>query len=238
MAKASFARLTGGALLADEAIPDAIPAVNYDEADIARQLAGFLSQKELPTAEAVKMRKELEIQELNYANSKTRLRPKFNALVGVSQDEQSYTINVAQKYRVNSIFAGVSLYWTVFDGFAAGASQRGVLLRRRQMETDYRLLTEQLAQQAQVQAKQVNFAARSMKISDVALVTAGGNLKSKQDEFARGVIAESEVSMIQLALYDAQLNAFTSRMDYLNRIGDFLGTVAGDPVVSNVTPVK
>lgn len=236
-AKVSFARLSGSAVLADAAIPDVIPAVSYDGPAFDRLLAGFLNQKELPTNEAYAMRQRVEIEKLNYANAKTRLRPKFNAVLGISQDEQSYTINVAQKYKVNSYFGGVSINWSIFDGLAAGAAERSTLTRKRQAENDYRTLTEQLSQQAQTQVKMLSFAARSMSIADRALIASEGNLRARRDEFARGVISEADVNQSRIALYDATLNAFNYRSEFLFRVGEFLGTLAEDPVLANL-PAK
>jgi len=238
MAKLSFARLTGLPPLSDNEIPDAIPALGYDAGAYERLLAGFLSQKELPAIEAVTMRKQLESGSLSLANQKTRLRPKFNFVVGVSQDEQSYTINVAQKYRVNSVFAGFSANWTVFDGFAAQAAVRNELARQRQMKTDYKVLNERLAQQAQTNVRLINFSARNMSITDRALVASEGNLKTKQEDFGRGVSSEDEVNLARIAVYDAQINAGNGRCDFLNRTGDFLGTIMADPVLNNVAFVK
>jgi len=238
MAKVSFSRLSGQPVMADAAIPDSIPVVTYQPEVYDRLLADYLAQKELPTIEAATMRKQLENEALSYSNLKTRLRPKFNAVLGVSQDEQSYTINVAQKYRVNSFFGGVSLNWTIFDGFSAQAAQRTGLARKRQMENDYKDLTERLAQQAQTQVKQINFAARSMAITDRALVAGEANLKTKQDEFARGISSEDDVNLARMALYDAQLNAYNGRSDFLYKVGDFLGTIVADPVVANLAANK
>lgn len=232
-AKGSFARLSGGPLLEDNEIPDAIPAVGYDPAEMQQRLAEFLAQKEVPTTAAVNQRHQIEINQLSYANAKTRLLPKLNAVVGVSQDEQNYTINVAQKYKVNSLYGGVSLSWSIFDGFSAGAAKRIALRQLRQAENDYRALTEQLAEQARTHAKLLGFSRREMKISNEALVTAVGNLKSKQDEFARGVISEADVTMVQLAVYDAQLSAFSARSNFLGLVTAFLGTIEEDPVVAN-----
>ena len=159
-------------------------------------------------------------------------------MLGVSQDQQTYTINVAQKYRVNSLFGGVSANWTIFDGFASQAAVRTGLARRRQMENDYKDLTERLAQQAQTNVKQIDFAARSMAILDRALVSSGGNLKTKQDDFARGVSSEDDVSQARLALFDAEINAYNGRIDYLYRTGDFLGTIMEDPVLANLGAMK
>lgn len=238
MAKLSFARLSGQPVLADDSIPDAIPAAVYQPGVYDRLLAGFLASKDLPTIEAVTMRKQLQTDELNYSNTKVRLRPKFNAVLGLSQDEQSFTINVAQKYRVNSIYGGISASWTIFDGFSASAAARNGLARLRQKQNDYKDLSERLSQQAQTQVKQINFSARSMAITDQAMISSEGNLKGKQDEFSRGVSSEDDVTMARLVLFDAQLNAFNNRMDFLFRTADFLGTVVQDPVVANVAANK
>lgn len=238
MAKVSFARLSGLPVMSDEMIPDTIPAVGYDAGAYDRLLAGFLDQKELPAVEAVTMRKQMQSAGLGLANQKTRLRPKFNAVVGISQDEQSYTINVAQKYRVNSIFAGFSANWTIFDGFASQAAVRNEMARLRQMQNDYKGLTERLAQQAQTQVKLVNFAARNMAITDRALVASEGNLKTKQEDFGRGVSSEDEVNLARIAVYDAQINACNGRSEFLYRTGDFLGTIVEDPVLANVVTTK
>jgi outer membrane protein TolC len=238
MAKLSFSRLCGLPPLADNDIPDSIPALDYAAATYDRLLAGFLSQKELPAIEAVTLRKQLESAGLTLAIEKTRLRPKFSFVLGVSQDEQSYTINVAQKYRVNSLFTGISANWTIFDGLASQAAVRNDLARLRQMKTDYKVLNDRLAQQAQTNVRQINFAARNMSISDRALLSGESNLKSKQEEFSRGVSSEDDVVQARITLYDAQINAGNGRCDFLNRVGDFLGTIMADPVLDNVAPVR
>jgi outer membrane protein TolC len=234
MAKQSFARLAGCAPLTDEAIPDLIPPARHDGGAYERLLAAFLGQTEIPTVEAVTMRKQIETETLIVATAKTRLRPKFNLVAGVSQDEQSYTINVAQKFRVNSMFGGMTANWTIFDGLASGAAVRTELARLRQMRNDYKEMTERVGQQAQTQAKQINFSARSMSLSDRALQASEGNLKSKQDEFSRGVSAEDDVNLARIALLDAQLQAYNGRVDYFSRTGDFLGLIVKDPVLANV----
>jgi outer membrane protein TolC len=233
-AKASFARLAGLSGMTDEEIPDSIPVVAYSPAPFDQLLAGFLAQKDPPTTEAFALRHQLEIGNLTYANQKTRLRPKVSAVLGTYQDEQAYSLNVAQKYQVNSIYGGVSVSWAIFDGFASGAATRNALASRRQMENDYRQLTARLAQDAQSQVKQINFSARNVSIYDRFLTSGQENVKATQGEFKRGVKSESDVSLAQLGLYDAQISAGNARIDYLLKIGDFLGTVMEDPVVANL----
>jgi len=81
---------------------------------------------------------QIEVEKLTYQNINTRLRPQLNLLIGTSQDQQSYTTNIANKYKVTDYFAGLSLNWTIFDGFATKGSKVSSLARRRQLEQSYR----------------------------------------------------------------------------------------------------
>lgn len=231
-AKHSFARLAGLPSISDEQIPDEVPVVGYSGQAFDELLAAFLSAKELPNVEVVNARFRVQAENLSYQNQKTRLRPKFNFVLGTNQDEQSYSINGSQKYRVTSNYAGFTVNWTIFDGFAAQASKRSALARRRQAENELSEATDRIAQQAQSQARYVNFAARSMAISDRALTSAEGALKGRQAEFKRGVASESDVSLAELAVFDARYFAYNNRLDYLSKVGEFLGTLSQDPVVA------
>lgn len=231
-ARHSFSRLAGVPDLSDADVPDAIPAVSYAAASFDGMLGSFLSQREFATVEADNTRKQLVIEDLNVKISQTRLRPKFSFVGGVNQDETSYTLNTAQKYRVTSLFGGVQVNWAIFDGFASQSVTRNALLRKRQLEGDYAELVDRLARQAQAQVKQINFAARSMAIADRGLSSSEGNVQSKKSDFQRGVASEADVTVAELQLLDARINAYGIRMDYLGKVGDFLGTLNQDPAVA------
>lgn len=236
-AKDSFARLAGISSINDGQVPDVIPETDYPAGAFSQLLADFLSQRELPTNAAANLRRQMQIEDLNYRNQQTRLRPKFGLVVGLNQDQQSYTLNTAQKYQVASLYGGVTVSWTIFDGFASQAATRNALARRRQVEADYSETVHRLGQQAQSQAKQVEFAARTMAISDRAFRSAEGTLRGKQEEFRRGMVSETDVALAEIHLMDARIAAFNSRSDYLLRTCDFLGTLVEDPSLRNA-PAK
>ncbi len=229
-AKQAFARLTGTPELADDAIPEAVPTVTYPATQCDQLLADFLAQKDYPTIEADILRKQIEIGDLNYRVQKVRLLPKVSVAVGTNQDEQSYTLNTAQKYRVTSYYAGVQVNWSIFDGFSTRAAVHSALANRRQLEGAYQDLSARLATQARQQNKLIYFSARNMAIDDRYLDGGEGDFRNKQDDFKRGVISEADLSLIRLGLYDRQINAYRSRIDVLQRVGDFLGTIEQDPV--------
>jgi outer membrane protein TolC len=237
-ARASLSRLTGEPPLRDEEIPDAVPPIPNQQANVQGLLGSYLASPELPTFEIQNYRRSLEIEKLNLANQKTRLRPKFNLVVGISQDEQAYGLDIATKYKVNSRFGGISASWTIFDGFAARSGVRTSLASLRQMHADLKSINERLAQQAQTQARMAEFHARYSAINDRLLESGQNNLVSVREQFSRGVIAQEDVSIVQLGLFDQQINAYSSRADYYAQISEFLGTVAQDPAVANLSHAK
>ncbi len=233
-ARASFGRMAGLGEVTDASIPDAVPTATYDAAIFDHLLADFVAQKDPPTAEAELLRQQIKVENLNLANAKTRLRPTLNATFGLSKDEQNNLYGQGLNYSVASVYGGVVLNWAIFDGFASRAAVRSTLAERRHLENTYLQTTERLAQDAQTQVKAINFAARTMGINDRWLASNTDYLQTTRDDFKRGVRSEAEVSQIQLTLYDAQINAATSRSDYLMKVGEFLGTIMGDPAVANL----
>lgn len=233
-ARASFGRLAGIGEVTDASIPDTIPVATYDAANFDRLLADFIAQKDPPTPEAEVLRQQIKVENLNLANAKTRLRPTVSASFGLTRDQQNNLYGQGLNYSVASVYGGFSLNWAIFDGFYSRAVVRSTLAGRRRLENTYLQVTERLVQDAQTQVKTINFAARNMAIYDRMLVSNEGYLRTARDDFKRGVRSEAEVSQIQLSLYDSEINAVNARSDYLMKVGEFLGTIVGDPAVANL----
>lgn len=233
-AKQAFVRLAGLNSLDDEAIPDSVAEQTYSSVPYEQLLAEFLAQKDPNSVAAFNLRQQLDIANLSYANAKTRLRPKVNAVFGLTQDEQTNFAGSGNKYSVASRYAGISINWTIFDGFAAGAATRNSLARRRILENDYHELTGQLAQAAQSAEKQINFSARLMAINDRALASSKGYFRTVQEDFRRGIKSETDVGQVQLNVYDTEIITSNARADYLMKIGEFLATLNEDPIVANI----
>jgi outer membrane protein TolC len=233
-ARLKFGRLAGTGPIADEEVPDSIPAVNYDAAALDQLLAGFLGEKDPPTAEAAVLREQIKIENLQYANAKTRLRPKVSALLAMTKDQQNNLYGQGLDYSVTSIYGGLSVNWTIFDGFNSNAGVRGALASRRRAENTYLQVTERLARDAQTQVKLINFAARNVSVTEKYLTSAEGFLSLRKEEKGRGVRSDAEVSQAQTNLYDVQINTINARADFLLKTSEFLGTIVEDPALSNL----
>ena len=233
-ARRSFSRLTGQPMLNENEVPAEIPVTPGGEETPDRLVAAFLSQGEPKNLNTLVLRKQLEVESLNLEIQRKRLFPMVNFIVGVNQDEYSYTANVAAKYRVQSTYAGLSVSWSIFDGFASRGAVRGTLARKRQLEMRYRQLTENLAEGAQRQAKVVRFSLRQMRINDLLFDDRRNFLQAREDEMNRGTASEADVNFARAAFNQSRITAFNGRAGYLMQMCDLLGTVMEDPVLRNL----
>lgn len=232
-----LAKLTGTPVLTNEQIPDEVPPITPASSAMQSVVAEFTGHSELDTYALEVARDQIENERLNYKIANTRLLPKFNAVAGVSQDEFSYSVNIADKYKVQSYFAGVTVSWTIFDGFATRSAKRSSLARRRQLEETYRNQTSDLVDSIKSQMRQLDFSARNLAISERMLGSANDMLAAVRENLARGVASDSDVNSAQLTYYNSQITAFGARNEYMMRVARLLSATQQDPALINV-PVR
>lgn len=231
--KVDFALLSGQSVLPDENIPNGIPGVRVSADDVNRLLDVFLAQSEPATGAARIIRKQLEIDELDYKNQKVRLRPKLSFVVGITQDEQSYTANIAQKFGVQSSYAGLQVTWNIFDGFATRGAIASTLARKRLDEQNYRAFVSQLNQNVRKAAKAVEFSQRQLAISERLLDSAGNYLTYIKEDFKRGQTSEAAVNGAQANYNNLDGAANTARKDYLMRVAEFMSLISDGSAPGN-----
>jgi outer membrane protein TolC len=155
-------------------------------------------------------------------------------VVGTSQDEFSYSINVADKYKVQTYFAGISVSWSVFDGFATRSAKRSSLARRRQLEENYRNQIADTVTAVKAQLRQLEFAARNLAITERMLFSAQDMVAAKQEDLNRGVASDADLNAVKLTLRDWQLTAYGARNDYMLKVARLLSATQNDPALMNV----
>jgi outer membrane protein TolC len=229
LTKQNFAVLTGLPEPLDAGIPDEIPGLAQCYAAVQRELGRFLAQDEPNTASARIQRQNIEIAKLSYKNQRTRLKPKLSFIAAITQDEQSYSLNIAQKYGLQSRYVGLSVSWSIFDGFAARGGIASALAAQRQAEHAYKQLTGTIARDAQRSARSVDLAQRQMVISDRLLANALSFLEYRQSDFSRGQASEADVNGAQAAYNHAFNNANGARYSYLMRVAEFVNNISENP---------
>jgi outer membrane protein TolC len=229
-------RLAGQPPLTEEQVPTYIPAVTVDLNSLSALLDRFRGTAETDSPSLQSLRRQIESEKLAYEIASKRLYPKFNLAVGTNQDEQSYTTNIANKYKVQSIYAGVSVNWTMFDGFATRHAKKNSLARLRVAEMAYETGSVQAIESAEAALRLVRFSGKANAISDQYLGSAEGGYAFRLKQAERGDVSEADVQASKANLIEYQIRTYESRAELLGRVADFLGSVAQDPAVKTYVP--
>lgn len=229
-------KLCGTEAIKDEDIPDSIPEVSAPSSEVLQaKLSVFTGQKEPHTFAVENLRFQSEIEQMNYHNAKVRLRPRLSAVAGISQDQQSYTANVGQKYGVQSTYVGIQISWSIFDGKATKGMKAISLARRREIERSIEVASDDLKEEARSELRQIGYSARSLEISNRLVASSKGGVAGRKADIKRGLVSEAELNPTLFDFYGTQIDAFTARADLLMKVATFLSTIQEDPALANLT---
>lgn len=233
-AKRLFKVLTGVDAPADQTLPIEIPAVGDMGPQITGLLNGFLRQPEPVTFSGLNLKDQVASARLSYQIQKTRLLPKFNFIMGLSQDEQSYTTNLAAKYGLEQQYVGVSASWMLFDGFASRGARLSALARLRRAEASYQQYSEGVAASAQRSVRELEFAARNLHMQERMLNSYRAFIDFRRDQITRGLASATELIQAQQQYNAGLLATISARASYLQQVAEFIGLVTTDPIVDNL----
>lgn len=235
-AKVSVERLAGSDVLADGSIPSLIPRVGYAE-DQIRVLEGlFKADPVKGNFRLASAQLRLDQEKLNYQVIDKTLRPKFNAVTGVMQDEVSYTGSPADRARTQSFYGGLNVTWNIFDGFSTPAQRRASRLRQRQLEEERDDRRREISETVQSQIRQIDFSARSLALGESNLDQYNLFVTKKAEDIAFGASAPSELDGITIARDAVLIQAMIQRSDLMVRMAEFLSTIGRDPALASVLP--
>jgi len=233
-ARDQFEILTGAAAPTEAELPEELPKIEPDDALNDLLLAEFLREPEPSTPALETLRQQVDVARLTYKNQKTRLRPKFSFVLGINQDEHSYTQNNAQRYGVTSRYAGIQLNWAIFDGWATRGAVRSSLARLRSAEARYTQTQSAASRQARAAVRSLELAQRQMKIEDQLLDVTAGHLHICTEDFAAGRITRDVLDQAQASYYSARAAANTARLNFLMAQVELLTKINRDPLLAHL----
>jgi outer membrane protein TolC len=238
-AKLALERLAGIEPLREADIPALVPNVPYDPATLTAMLEHFVSANAVIDEHRVATtRMQLEQERINERVAARALRPKFNVVTGLTQDEVSYTGSQADRAEIRSFYAGVNITWTLFDGFSSRAQRRAALLRIRQLESEIETRMREHVERVRHLRRLVDFAARETALAEARLASFDGLVAFQEQEVARGNLSRREATNTALGRDDTLLRTMGLRVEYLARLNEFLSLLGRDPAVARTLSTR
>lgn len=231
----SLSRISGLPPLTEDEVPTEFPAppIKEQEGTLVAMGTRFLAA-EYPQNTNIQIAKQLiETNENNLENTRTSLRPRFDLIAGISQDEQDFALQ-SDDYQYRSIFGGISLNWTLFDGFATKARIKSSLARLRASEAELAMQEQKLIDDVQAYGRQLKLLAMSVDINEQELTSARSHLQATQDRADRGEASASEVNDAKTNMERKLGTALWVRSDYWNKVGEYLSLIEADPILNRV----
>jgi len=233
--KRYFQRQAGLVELSDDLIPTEIPAVTFEPAAAGAMLRQFLGHDWEDNLNIQINRSWLRVSELNYKQAQYRLYPMVSLGASISQSNStSASLNSVSQVSVLSQYAGVSLSWSVFDGFATRGAKMSALANRRYYERQLQTVTDQLLDQAMALERQVGFAYRAMNLARARTNLSESALRAIQDDAQRGLISRTAVQAAVGAHYQSEYTLLSQRADFLSRWSEFVSTLGHDPILQQL----
>lgn len=229
-------RLSGTAPLSPEEVPLDFPSPNLQHNDpmVAALVSRFLSADTPANTEMDLAVKQMEISENDLLREKTALRPNVSLTAGATLDEQSYDLNIANKYEVKSLYAGVSMTWSIFDGFATKGRIRASLARMRAAEVNFDVKKSEIRSNVSSYGRQFKSLGLAILITDRELDSAKNSLADMKERLKRGEVSDAHVNASESSLHSAYSKALSERATYWDKLGSLLKIIEADPVLNRV----
>jgi outer membrane protein TolC len=235
MSKRFFLRQAGLAELPDERIPTEIPALAFEPAAATAMLQQFLGHGWEDNLNVQINRSLVKVADLNYKVAKYRLYPMVSVAASISQSNStSASLNSVSQVSVLSQYAGVSVGWSIFDGFATKGAKISALASKRTSERQLQSVTDQLMDQAMSQERQVAFAYRAMGLAKARASLSESALRTMEEDAQRGLVSRAAVTAALGAHNQARHALLNQQADFLSRWSEFVSTVGHDPILQSL----
>lgn len=224
---ATFRRISG--VQEAPAIPSGIAPINLDalEAELRGEPLDATWVEE--TFNVQLNRNTMEKIDLDAIIIKSRQRPNISFSASVSQAP----VNTSTANDVDTIrwFAGLSVSWNVFDGFATQASRRINLLQKRRLESQIRTNIEILEEQKDRVANDLLVMIRKQRLVERRFELDSRIYSRVKTQFGEGRVSANEFRTTQANYYADEYSLHVARASLLRAITDYLVIINADRAV-------
>ena len=213
-----FRRISG--VTDDLELPTGVAPIDLDELQEAI-LADDPNPDWVRQTYSVQIREnELEKQERDAIIIRSRQRPNVSLSASISQAP----VNTATQNDVDTIryFAGLSVSWNIFDGFATQASRRINLLQGRRLESEMRNDIDRLVNREREVRNELMIMIRKQRLAERRFDLDSRIYSRVKSDYEVGRISSNEFRTTQINYYQQELFLHIARAELLRAVGDYL----------------
>lgn len=221
---AAFLNVEESTLLAhlDETVPPVEPLAAAELLSLEATIPDRLEDNE----NLVKLRKLAEAGEEELRIVNASLRPKLNAVLGLSQNGLDVD---GIRREEELVYAGLAVDWNIFDGFATAGERKQALSRLQRNLIAAENLRASLARSLRVDLRSLDLSGKALALDEESLNRQTAELADAEDKLVRGQLAEDRLAELRVALQRARISIQRARSDYLMQVCFFASRLGLDP---------
>lgn len=201
-------------------IPGGIAPIDLDELEAA-VLGEDLPPDWVQDTFGMKLREnEMEKQERDGIIIRSRQRPNISFNASISQAP----VNTASANDVTTIryFAGLSISWNIFDGFATQANRRINLLEGRRLESEMRSNVYRLNNQEQEMRNQLVIMIRKQRLAERRFDLDTRIYSRIKNQYGTGRVSPNDFRDTQIDYYEQEFLVHLARSNLLEAVTDYV----------------
>jgi outer membrane protein TolC len=231
----AFRSLCGNSALTEADIPDEITDITTAPS-VVPAVASSVTDASDPVQVA---EKEVAKAKLACVAPRYALFPRLGLVAGISRDENNRDIMVngevtPYRYKVDSMYVGAQVNWSIFDGFNSKGQRLASRTRLRRAEQRLATLREATARNFERDRANVGFTWDTYKVAQMRLRMAREGLAHMREEAKRGQASQEQVDIAQAAAFYNQYMAQSALAAHLNAVVQYLSAKGMDPVARTV----
>jgi outer membrane protein TolC len=228
--------------IADSSIPDQMPRPVYDEGKAKSLLATLLSEGGRSLFQTQVYEMQIKQDKINYRNAATGLLPKVDFSAGYSLANQTsitqsfnaatnQTVGVATPVGIRQESYTLGVSWPLFDGFATRAAKMSALVTRRNDERALHDFVDAKMEQAQDLVRQLDFAARAVRVASMRYSMSVSATQEATDEFKLGNQSQASVDSILSGQYNTEVALAYAQSQFLSDWNLLVSLAGIDPAL-------
>ncbi len=176
-------------------------------------------------------------EQLNLKVLDTRLLPKFNLSASVGQDNRNPDNDVlGPKQILTTWTGGVSVSWSIFDGFATRALRRQSKNRLRLLEIERQQAELFTTDERRSDIERLQFAWKSLQRAETNLQSVFSAITTAEKDLAAGIGTQKAVSDARASIDALTQAANVARADCYMAVVYLLSNRGEDPVLQRAAP--
>lgn len=224
---ATFKRISG--VREDPEVPTGISPIDLDDLEAELRGEEFDPTWVEDTFNIQLNRNTMEKVNLDSTIIASRQRPNVSFSASVSQAP----VNTATANDVDTIrwFAGLSVSWNIFDGFATQADRRINLLQKRRLESQIRTNIEILDEERTRMTDRLLVMVRKQRLVERRFELDSRIYSRVKQQYGEGRVSANEFRTTQAEFYSDEYSLHVARASLLQAIADYLVIINADRAV-------